>query len=176
MDTSLSSQSSGDNAESYNGQADRYDDNNESADFLSFRLASELYGVEINDVEEIRVWEPPTPIPRAPSFVKGVINLRGMIVPVIDLRARFALGDYTYLPTTVVLVLRSSAGETDRLMGLVVDAVSDVVSKGESELHPAQGDSGVTAYMHGVLNVDEEVMSLLDTEALLNISAILKTE
>ncbi|MCK6264178.1 chemotaxis protein CheW [Vibrio sp. ZSDE26] len=154
----------------------RYEENNESADFLSFRLSSELYGVAINDVEEIRVWESPTPIPRAPYFVKGVINLRGMIVPVIDLRARFVLGDCQYLPTTVVLVLRSTAGESDRLMGLVVDAVSDVVSQGESELYPAQGDSVVTSYMHGVLNVGDEVMSLLDTEALLNIGEILKAE
>ncbi|MEZ8823923.1 chemotaxis protein CheW [Vibrio amylolyticus] len=176
MDTSLSTQSHERGAESYHAQVGQYDENNESADFLSFRLSSELYGVEIKDVEEIRVWEKPTPIPRSPSFVKGVINLRGMIVPVIDLRARFSLGHCQYIPTTVVLVLRSSSGETERLMGLVVDAVSDVVSQGDSELYPAQGGSRVTAYMHGVLNVGDEVMSLLDTEALLNISSILKAE
>ncbi|WP_295899076.1 chemotaxis protein CheW [uncultured Vibrio sp.] len=173
MDTSLSRQDQEASSESYHAQASQYDENNESADFLSFRLSSELYGVEIKDVEEIRVWEQPTPIPRAPNFVKGVINLRGMIVPVIDLRARFSLGNCQYLPTTVVLVLRSSSGETERLMGLVVDAVSDVVSQGDSELYPAQGDSTVIAYMHGVLNVGDEVMSLLDTEALLNVSSIL---
>ncbi len=101
----------------------------ESADFLSFLLANELYGVDIKDVEEIRVWERPTPIPRSPTFVKGVINLRGMIVPVVDLRARFDIGECEYIPTTVVIVLRMSNDEEERLMGLVVDAVSDVISK-----------------------------------------------
>ncbi|WP_045956872.1 chemotaxis protein CheW [Vibrio galatheae] len=148
----------------------------ESADFLSFRLADELYGVEIKDVEEIRVWERPTPIPRAPEFVRGVINLRGMIVPVVDLRLRFSIGTNDYLPTTVVIVLRYSNGEQDRLMGLVVDAVSDVVSRGSNELYPSVGESLVTPYLQGLINVGEYVMSLLDTEELLNIDRILRTD
>lgn len=147
----------------------------ESADFLSFELASELYGVEIKDVEEIRVWEKPTPIPRAPKYVLGVINLRGMIVPVIDLRARFNVGRCEYLPTTVVIVLRFSGEESERLMGLVVDAVSDVISQGDNELYPPVGDSEVTSYLQGLINVGEHVMSLLDTEELLNIERILRT-
>ncbi|KGY10420.1 chemotaxis protein CheW [Vibrio sinaloensis] len=146
----------------------------ESADFLSFQLAAELYGVNINDVEEIRVWEKPTPIPRAPQFVLGVINLRGMIVPVVDLRLRFNLGQADYLPTTVVIVLRSSNGQEQRLMGLVVDAVSDVISQGSNALYPAVGDSLVTPYLQGLLNVDEQVMSLLDTNELLSIERILR--
>ncbi|CAK4074817.1 Chemotaxis protein CheW [Vibrio sp. 16] len=146
----------------------------ESADFLSFQLAAELYGVNINDVEEIRVWEKPTPIPRAPQFVLGVINLRGMIVPVVDLRLRFNLGQADYLPTTVVIVLRSSNGQEQRLMGLVVDAVSDVISQGNNALYPAVGDSLVTPYLQGLLNVDEQVMSLLDTNELLSIDRILR--
>ncbi len=150
------------------------DEANESADFLSFRLANELYGVEINDVEEIRVWERPTPIPRSPSFVKGVINLRGMIVPVVDLRSRFNVGACEYLPTTVVIVLRSNSDDHERLMGLVVDAVSDVISQGNSELYPAVGDSTVTPYLQGLINVGEQVMSLLSTEELLNIERILR--
>ncbi|MGD8110394.1 chemotaxis protein CheW [Vibrio sp. TRT 21S02] len=150
------------------------DEANESADFLSFRLANELYGVEINDVEEIRVWERPTPIPRSPSYVKGVINLRGMIVPVIDLRSRFEVSQCEYLPTTVVIVLRSVSDDEERLMGLVVDAVSDVVSQGENELYPAVGESLVTPYLQGLINVGEHVMSLLSTEELLNIDRILR--
>lgn len=150
------------------------DEASESADFLSFQLAGELYGVEIKDVEEIRVWERPTPIPRAPDFVCGVINLRGMIVPVVDLRLRFAVGTREYLPTTVVIVLRFYDQDRERLMGLVVDAVSDVVSQGQNELYPAVGESLVTPYLQGLINVGEQVMSLLDTEELLNIERILR--
>lgn len=146
----------------------------ENADYLSFELADELYGVDIKDVEEIRVWERPTPIPRAPKFVLGVINLRGMIVPVVDLRARFSVGECEYLPTTVVIVLRSRVSSGDRLMGLVVDAVSDVISRGESELSPSVGDSRVTPYLQGLINVGERVMALLDTQELLNIDRILR--
>ncbi|MEF1288796.1 chemotaxis protein CheW [Vibrio sp. M260118] len=148
----------------------------ESADFLSFKLAHELYGVEIKDVEEIRVWERPTPIPRAPDFVRGVINLRGMIVPVIDLRLRFSIGINDYRPTTVVIVLRCNDQDQERLMGLVVDAVSDVVSRGNNELYPTVGDSTVTPYLQGLINVGDHVMSLLDTEELLNIDRILRAE
>tara|TARA_Y100001956_G_scaffold82779_1_gene105548 strand:- start:216 stop:773 length:558 start_codon:yes stop_codon:yes gene_type:complete len=150
------------------------EDAGERADFLSFQLASELYGVEINDVEEIRVWEKPTPIPRSPCYVLGVINLRGMVVPVIDLRARFNVGRQEYLPTTVVIVLRSSGDEGEKLMGLVVDAVSDVISQGSNELYPAVGDSPVIPYLQGLLNVGDQVMSLLDTQELLNIEKILR--
>ena len=146
----------------------------ESADFLSFKLANELYGVQIKDVEEIRVWEQPTPIPHSPAYVKGVINLSGMIVPVVDLRSRFDIGECNYLPTTVVLVLRHKAEDSERLMGLVVDAVSDVISQGSNDITPAVGESHITPYLHGVLNVGEQVMSLLDTEELLNIERILK--
>ncbi|SON52240.1 chemotaxis protein CheW [Vibrio tapetis] len=146
----------------------------ENADFLSFSLANELYGVYIHDVEEIRVWETPTPIPRAPQFVKGVINLRGMIVPVIDLRSRFNVGECTYLATTVVLVLRIVINDNERLMGLVVDAVADVVSQGDNELTVPLGESQVTPFILGLLNVEEQVMSLLDTEALLDMDTILK--
>lgn len=147
-----------------------------NADFLSFRLASELYGVAICDIEEIRVWEHPTSIPRAPHFVKGVINLRGMIVPIMDLRLRFAIGTDEYLPTTVVLVVRSDAGDNTRVMGLVVDAVSDVIGQGDNELFPAIGDTSIAPYLQGLLNVGEEVMSLLDTEALLDIQRLLGEE
>lgn len=147
-----------------------------NADFLSFRLASELYGVAICDIEEIRVWEHPTPIPHAPHFVKGVINLRGMIVPIMDLRLRFDIGTNEYLPTTVVLVVRSDAGDNTRLMGLVVDAVSDVIGQGDNELFPAIGDTSIAPYLQGLLNVGEEVMSLIDTEALLDIQRLLGEE
>lgn len=154
-----------------------YEETSSEADFLSFRLANELYGVAIQDVEEIRVWEPPTPIPRAPSFVKGVINLRGMIVPIIDLRLRFGIAAYDYLPTTVILVLRSvQKDQPVRIMGLVIDAVSDVIGQGDNVLFPAIGETTAAAYSLGLLNVGEEVMSLLDTQGLLDMQRILSEE
>lgn len=113
------------------------------SDFLSFDLAHELYGVDIKAVEEIRVWEVPTIMPRAPEFILGVINLRGMIVPIMDLRLRFNIGTIEYLPTTVVLILKSSDCVGGRMMGVVVDAVSDVIDMGDNSLMPPIGDSDV---------------------------------
>ncbi|MCG6336646.1 chemotaxis protein CheW, partial [Vibrio alginolyticus] len=109
-------------------------------------------------------------------FVKGVINLRGMIVPIMDLRLRFGIGSNDYLPTTVVLVLRSEVGDQSRLMGLVVDAVSDVIGQGDNDLYPAIGETSVAPYLQGLLNVGEEVMSLLDTDTLLDMARILGEE
>lgn len=151
-------------------------DLNQSADFLSFYLGNELYGVAIHDVEEIRVWEAPTPIPCSPNFVKGVINLRGMIVPVVDLRARFSIGNCEYLPTTVVLVLRHKLDDKHRLMGVVVDSVSDVVIQGNQEFESCVGDSSITPYLFGMLNVGELLMAVLDTQLLLDINLIFGEE
>ncbi|NGZ13739.1 purine-binding chemotaxis protein CheW [Vibrio aestuarianus] len=153
-----------------------YEERSSAADFLSFRLAKELYGVAIQDVEEIRVWEQPTPIPHAPEFVKGVINMRGMIVPIIDLRIRFGVSPCEYLPTTVVLVLHCQQEEQQRVMGLVVDAVSDVIAQGENVLFPAIGETTAASYLLGLLNVGDEVMSLLDTHELLDMQRILGGE
>ncbi|ELP5726913.1 purine-binding chemotaxis protein CheW [Vibrio vulnificus] len=149
------------------------DDHNsaQKVEYLSFNLANELYGIAIKDVEEIRVWERPTPIPRSPSFVKGVINLRGMIVPVMDLRQRFFVGECVYLPTTVVIVLRHRFHDQQRLMGIVVDAVSDVVSLNAHEFNTPVGDSPVSSFMLGLVNVGEYVMTLLDTSVLMDIES-----
>ena len=142
------------------------------SDFLSFDLAHELYGVDIKAVEEIRVWESPTTIPRAPTFILGVINLRGMIVPIMDLRVRFNIGVVEYLPTTVVLILRAGEAAGNRMMGIVVDAVSDVIDMGDNSLIPPIGDSQVMPFVSGLLNVDAQVMSLLDVDALLDIEGL----
>ncbi|WP_394211593.1 chemotaxis protein CheW [Enterovibrio calviensis] len=142
------------------------------SDFLSFDLAHELYGVDIQAVEEIRVWESPTVIPRSPEFVLGVINLRGMIVPIMDLRVRFNIGVVEYLPTTVVLILKAGESAGNRMMGVVVDAVSDVIDLGDKSLIPPIGDSQVMPFVSGLLNVDAQVMSLLDVDALLSIEGL----
>lgn len=146
----------------------------QSSEYLSFQLANELYGIEINYIEEIRVWEAPTPIPRAPDFVKGVINLRGMIVPILDLREWFHIGVCSYHPCTVVLILRCHDEGKQQLMGIVVDSVSDVVSQNSNEIYPAVGDSEIIAYISGLLNVGEQIMSLLDIAELTNIKHILQ--
>lgn len=149
------------------------EDRLKGSDFLSFDLAHELYGVDIKAVEEIRVWEKPTLIPRAPDFILGVINLRGMIVPIMDLRVRFHIGIVEYRPTTVVLILKAGEAAGNRMMGIVVDAVSDVIDMGDNSLNPPIGDSIVMPFVSGLLNVDSQVMSLLDVDALLNIDSVL---
>ncbi|BBP43468.1 chemotaxis protein CheW [Thiosulfativibrio zosterae] len=97
----------------------------EKKEFLTFKLAREEFAVEINRVQEIRGWQVPSPLPNVPSFVKGVIDLRGTIVPILDLRDRFKL-PASYNATTVVIVVHILTKQGERIVGLVVDAVSDV--------------------------------------------------
>lgn len=96
-----------------------------SKEFLTFIIGSEEYAVEILRVQEIRGWERPSPLPNVPSFVKGVVDLRGMVVPIIDLREKFRLAS-SYNDTTVVIVVHVFTDQGERVVGLVVDAVSDV--------------------------------------------------
>jgi purine-binding chemotaxis protein CheW len=101
-------------------------------EFLTFRLGAEEYGIDILKVQEIRSYEAPTRIANAPSFIKGVVNLRGVIVPVIDLRLVLGLGDPRYDSFTVVIVLHA----LQRVVGLVVDSVSDVVALAGEQIRP----------------------------------------
>jgi len=141
----------------------------DAGQFLTFIMAGEEYGVDILSVQEIRGWENTTPIPNAPSYVKGVVNLRGTIVPVADLRLRFGLDSVEYGPTTVVIVLRIEAARGARVMGIVVDAVSDVYTIGAQQIRPAPdlGDHINTAYIRGLVNVDGKMVILLDMNELL---------
>jgi purine-binding chemotaxis protein CheW len=120
-------------------------------------------------VQEIRGWEATTPIPNAPSYVKGVVNLRGLIVPVADLRLRFGLEQVEYGPTTVVIVLKIQAARGTRVMGIVVDAVSDVYSISTRQIRPAPdlGDHINTSYIRGLVNVDGKMVILLEMNDLL---------
>ncbi len=146
-----------------------------SMSFLSFHLGEELYGIDITSVEEIRGWEPPTLLPTTCDFILGVINLRGMIVPVMDLRVRFSLGERGYTATTVVLIVSKQGEKGKRVMGIVVDAVSDVIELNDREILPAVGHSAVVPFISGLLNHESEVMTLLDVNVLLNID-IMMTE
>ncbi|WP_373018825.1 chemotaxis protein CheW [Thiomicrorhabdus sp.] len=105
-------------------------------EFLTFRLGQEEYAVEILRVQEIRGWEKPTPLPNVPPFVKGVVDLRGSVVPIIDLREKFRL-DSSYNATTVVVVVHVFTSLGERVVGLVVDAVSDVQQIDMANLQPA---------------------------------------
>jgi purine-binding chemotaxis protein CheW len=136
--------------------------------YLTFTLGNEHYAVDILCVKEIRGWETPTLIPNSPEHVKGVVNLRGIIVPIIDLRMQFSVGEATYTPTTVVIVLANENGENKRTMGYVVDAVSDVLNAEESEIKkaPAFGGNIPPDYVDGLVNSGDNVITLLNIDAL----------
>ena len=109
--------------------------NNEGNEqFLTFLMNGEEYGVDILSVQEIRSWEQATSIPNVPEYVKGVINLRGTIVPIIDLRTRFGMEQEEYSRVTVVIVLKVQTSKGERITGIVVDAVSDVYSLSSEDM------------------------------------------
>lgn len=136
--------------------------------YLTFLLASEQYAVDILCVEEIRSWEVPTKIPNSPSYIKGVINMRGVIVPIVDLRLKFNIGEASYHDTTVVIVLTFQADESSRTIGFVVDAVSDVLNVEATEIKnsPSFGGSVQPQYVEGLINVGKNVVTLLNVEHL----------
>jgi purine-binding chemotaxis protein CheW len=142
--------------------------------YLTFQLGSEQYGVDILSVKEIRGWEKPTLIPNAPTHIKGVINIRGMIVPIIDLRIQFALGEAVYLPTTVVVVLSVNLEGKCRTMGYVVDAVSDVLNVGEEDIKSSPQFNGSVPrhYIEGLVNAGDNLVTLLNCKALQQIAEI----
>ncbi len=138
--------------------------------YLTFMLDGEEYGVDILSVREIRGWDSATPVPNAPKHVKGVINLRGTIVPLIDLRERFNLEPLEYGPMTVVIVLNVNTDKGEKTMGIVVDAVSDVYSISADDMRdpPDLGDSVDTNYIKGLVNVQEKMVILLEIDRFLN--------
>jgi len=138
--------------------------------FLTFILSGEEYGVDILRVQEIRGWESVTTIPNAPEYIKGVINIRGSIVPIVDLRMRFNMDNVEYGPMTVVIVLKVMGENGERVMGIVVDAVSDTYDIPEENLKPAPdfGDKIDIAFINGMATVNDNMLILLDIDKLLN--------
>ncbi|MDP3589669.1 MAG: chemotaxis protein CheW [Methylobacter sp.] len=138
--------------------------------FLTFQLAGEAYGVEILKVQEIRGWEAVRVIPNTPAFVKGVLNLRGSVVPIIDLRERFSLEHCEYSPKTVVIVLCVEHGASQFVMGIVADAVSDVLDINLEDIKksPNFGSKIDTRYMRGMHVYKKKMIMLLDVDKLLN--------
>jgi purine-binding chemotaxis protein CheW len=141
-----------------------------SEQLLTFILAGEEYGVDILRVQEIKGWDSVTPIPNTPKHILGVINLRGMIVPIVDLRLRFNLDSIDYGPTTVVIMLKVKSENRTRTMGIVVDGVSDVYNLGQDAMKPAPDFGSVISvdFVKGLATVDEHMVIVLDIDHLLN--------
>lgn len=138
--------------------------------YLTFILSGEEYGVDILTVQELRGWENTTPIPNAPSFVLGVINLRGVIVPIVDLRSRFGLDRIDYGPTTVVIIVKVQANGKERVLGIVVDAVSEVYDINKSDVQPPPDMEGSISidFVTGLATMEDKMVILLDITKLVN--------
>jgi len=133
--------------------------------FLTFTLGAEEYGIEILKVQEIKGYSAITHIPNAPPHVKGVMNLRGTVVPVVDLRTKFSMDAVEYTKFTVIIVVMVG----DKIAGLVVDAVSDVLNIASSDVRPAP-DLGArcdTRFISGVVSIGDKLAVLLDIDKLL---------
>ena len=135
-------------------------------EFLTFTLGSESYAIDILKVQEIRGYEQPTRIANTPEFIKGVINLRGHIVPIVDLRVKLAVGEARYDSNTVVIILNI----LKRVVGIVVDSVSDVTTLAADAIKPAPefGATLKTEYITGLAGVGEELLILVDIERLMS--------
>lgn len=142
--------------------------------YLSFLLNNEEYGVEILRVQEIKGWDRVTPVPNSPDCVRGVINLRGAIVPVIDLRRFLGMPALEYGPTTVVIVLRITSGRGERIMGMVVDSVFDVYAIPDTDRQalPAEFDADVMMWVKNLATVDGNMVILLDIDRVFNSSEL----
>lgn len=138
--------------------------------YLTFMLAGEEYGVEILKVQEIKGWDRATPIPNAPEYVLGVLNLRGAVVPIIDLRCRFGIEMVPYGPTTVVIVVKMQDDDQERTVGMVVDGVADVYRLEDDDIQPPpeMGATMHTEFVGGLATVDKKMVILLEVDRLIN--------
>ena len=134
-------------------------------EYLTFTLGSEEYGMDILKVQEIRGYDAVTRIANTPDFIKGVINLRGVIVPIVDMRIKFNVGTAEYGQFTVVIIINVLG----RVVGMVVDGVSDVVALAPEQIRPAPelSSSLDTRYLAGLATVDERMLILVDIETLM---------
>lgn len=138
----------------------------QGGEYLTFTLGSEEYGMDILKVQEIRGYDAVTHIANSPDFLKGVINLRGVIVPIVDMRIRFNLGNVEYNEFTVVIIMNI----TGRVVGMVVDSVSDVMALGPEQIKPAPefGSALDTKYITGLGTVNDQMLILVDIEQLMS--------
>jgi len=136
---------------------------------LTFALGEEVYGVDILRLKEIRGWSPVTRLPHSPPVVLGVPNLRGVVVPIIDLRLRFGMAAAEFTAITVIIVLSLRTGRGDQEFGIVVDKVMDVVDllPGQVKPTPPAGVAAAGEVIEGIATVDEQMLILLDAERLI---------
>lgn len=146
------------------------DETGDADQFLTFMLDGEEYGVDILRVQEIKGWDAVTTIPNTPDYIRGVMNLRGTIVPIIDMRIRFSMKHMEYGPTTVVIVLRVEGKCNSRVMGIVVDGVSDVYNLKQTDIKPSPsfGSAVDTEFVKGITTVGEKLVVILDIDYMLN--------
>lgn len=143
--------------------------------YLSFALDNEEYGVDILRVQEIRSWEPVSRIPNVPHYEKGVVNLRGSIVPIIDLREKLGIKFTEYTPLTVVVVLQATdSNKKTRTMGVVVDSVSDVINLDKTKIQdtPDFGAKVNNEFINGLVSVNDRMVILLDVDRLLRLEEL----
>lgn len=138
--------------------------------YLTFLMNGEEYGVDILAVQEIRGWERATMVPNSPSHMKGVLNLRGTIVPIIDLRDRFELPAIDYSDITVVVILKIDTDKNDRTMGIIVDAISDVYDVPIDDIRTTGVvENKNSNFIKGLVTVEKNMVILLDLKKLLTI-------
>lgn len=144
-----------------------------SEQYLTFFLEDEEYGVEILRVQEIKGWDKVTHLPNSPHYLCGVLNLRGTIVPVVDLRLRFSMPARAYTPTTVVVVLKVN-GITQRTVAIIVDGVSDTHNVLPENIKPTPdfGNSINTDFISGLVSIDDKMMMILNIDSLLSVEAL----
>jgi len=138
--------------------------------YLTFILNGEEYGLDVLTVQELRSWEDTTPIPNTPPYVLGVINMRGVVVPIINLRNRFGLEHLDYGPTTVVVIVKVVAAGKERVLGIVVDAVSEVYDIKPADMQPPPDMEGAISidFVTALATIDEKMIILLDINKLIN--------
>ena len=143
-------------------------DDEDGNQFLTFVLNDEEYGVDILKVQEIKGWEEATEVPNTSDYVKGVINMRGTIIPIIDLRTRFSLETKPPDRTTVVIILKVQTTDRERTVGLVVDAVAEVYNVNADAVQPSPDFNGSirSEYLMGLATIQEKMLILLDVDRL----------
>ena len=135
--------------------------------YLTYTIGEEEYGVKILSVREIRGWEPVARVPNTPSYIKGVLNLRGTAVPVVDMRMRMNISDPSYDSTTVLIVLRAAINDAERVAGILVDSVSDVMNARSQDIRktPDFGENADTEFITGLADVDGKMVNLFDVDS-----------
>lgn len=145
-------------------------------EYLTFILDGEEFGIDILCVQEIRGWTPVTEIPNTPDYLKGVINLRGEIVPIVDLRERFSKKAQEYDGTTVVIILRANIGDKSVVVGMVVDAVSEVYKLQQKDIKQAPdfGTNIDSRFISGMATIEDKIIILVNAQSLLDVEELYK--